>query len=140
MRHVISTGALEADDDGPGLSVIAAPMAHSVPCVGYVVCEAPRAGRLKIDEMTPVIDRNYDALQAAGVKDPRKLYARLKAMQPGDPAFGFPDGTTVAPADAVEPALAGRKVRRLPRLPRRCDGLVTSHPHRHTHTHTRVCF
>ena len=38
--------------------VTAAPMSHGVPCVGYVVDEQPKSGRIKPELVQPVVERN----------------------------------------------------------------------------------
>mmetsp|Transcript_16423 Transcript_16423/g.51443 ORF Transcript_16423/g.51443 Transcript_16423/m.51443 type:complete len:237 (-) Transcript_16423:13-723(-) len=108
-------------------------MVHTVPCVGYVVTEPDLPGKLDPTRVAAVLDRNFDALKAAGVKDPRKVYKIIKEMTPGQ-SFDFPDGTRLRAADCVSPARPGRVVavcgdtadaRRLaPLLRRRCDLLV----------------
>ena len=42
--------------------VQAAPMVHTVPCVGYVVKEKARIGRLRAEYVTPIVLRNREAL------------------------------------------------------------------------------
>ena len=53
--------------------------------------------------MQPIVQRNREALREMGVRDPNKVFARLKAMAPGQKCT-FPDGTEVDYARAVEPA------------------------------------
>uniref|UniRef100_A0A7S1BGG3 Metallo-beta-lactamase domain-containing protein n=1 Tax=Corethron hystrix TaxID=216773 RepID=A0A7S1BGG3_9STRA len=50
---------VEEEED---VAVYAAPMAHGVPCVGYVIKEADKAGRLKADLVAPILKRNFQAL------------------------------------------------------------------------------
>lgn len=94
-----------ADD----VRVLAAPMSHGVPCVGYVVEEEGRPGRLRDDVVKPIVERNLDALKEAGFKVPMKAMAVIKNLQPGS-AFTFPDGTVVTQEEAVEPPRRGRKL------------------------------
>jgi len=63
--------------------VQAAPMVHTVPCVGYVVKEKVRIGRLKAEYVTPIVLRNREALREAGMADPNKIFRLLKALRPG---------------------------------------------------------
>mmetsp|Transcript_26259 Transcript_26259/g.63981 ORF Transcript_26259/g.63981 Transcript_26259/m.63981 type:complete len:564 (-) Transcript_26259:1749-3440(-) len=94
-----------ADD----IKVFAAPMSHGVPCVGYVVEEESRPGRLRNDIVKPIVERNLAALKEAGFKVPMKAMAVIKNLQPGS-AFTFPDGTVVTQENAVEPPRRGRKI------------------------------
>ena len=95
-------------DEGE-LSVHAAAMQHTVPCVGFVVKEKNRPGRLRVEECLEVLNRNRVALKADGMRDPNKVLAHLKAMAPGE-AYTFPDGTVLRTDDVVEPPRRGRKV------------------------------
>ncbi|KAJ8605149.1 hypothetical protein CTAYLR_000490 [Chrysophaeum taylorii] len=118
---------------GSDLVVRAAPMVHTVPCVGYVVQEPDRPGKLDVSKVEPVLEKNFDAFKSRGVKHPKKVYQVLKEMRP-DQCFTFPDGTKVYAADCVAPREPGRVVaicgdtadaRRLaPLLEHRCDLLV----------------
>lgn len=98
----------EVEDEGD-VVVHAAPMSHGVPCVGYVVKEQSKPGRLRPELVTPVILRNTPALKEAGVKSPMKILAVIKNL-PTDGAFNFPDGTVIKSADVVDPPREGRKV------------------------------
>jgi len=89
--------------------VLAAPMSHGVPCVGYVVEEESRPGRLRNDFVKPIVERNLDALKKAGFKVPMKAMAVIKSLHPGS-VFTFPDGTVVSQEEAVEPPRRGRKI------------------------------
>ncbi|OEU11088.1 Metallo-hydrolase/oxidoreductase, partial [Fragilariopsis cylindrus CCMP1102] len=71
------------------------PMSHGVPCVGYVIEEPNRPGRLPLKE--------------AGFKHPMKALAVIKDLPEGG-SFTFPDGTVVTQQDAVEASRPGRKV------------------------------
>ena len=97
---------VEDDDD---VKVFAAPMSHGIPCVGYVVEEQSRPGRLRNEYVAPIVERNIDALKEAGFRIPRKALAVIKNLPAGS-AFTFPDGTVVTQEDAVEPPRKGRKV------------------------------
>jgi ribonuclease Z len=98
----------EVLDDG-GVSVFAAPMSHGVPCVGYVVQEHDRPGRLMPENVLPVIERNREELVKAGVKNPMKLMALIKNLPVGG-SYKFPDGTVLQQQKVVEPPGKGRKV------------------------------
>lgn len=98
----------EVEDEGD-VRVYAAPMSHGIPCLGFVVEELPRAGRLRNELVEPIVKRNLDALKEAGFQHPMKALAVVKNLAPGT-AFTFPDGTVVRQEDAVEPQRPGRKV------------------------------
>lgn len=95
--------------DEEDVKVFAAPMSHGIPCVGYVVEEANKPGRLRDEVVKPVVLRNIGALKDSGFKIPMKAMAVIKNLQPGS-AFTFPDGTVVTQEEAVEPPRKGRKV------------------------------
>ena len=85
-------------------------MQHTIPCVGYVITEKTRPGRLKFDEVREVVERNKAALkETLQLRDPNKIYAVLKSMQPGT-KLAFPDGTVLNADEILEPPRAGRKV------------------------------
>jgi ribonuclease Z len=97
----------DGDDD---VSVHAAPMSHGVPCVGYVVRERDRPGRLRPDLVLPMIERNRAGLIESGIaRNPMKVMATIKNLPPGG-KFTFPDGTVLRQEDVVEPPRKGRKV------------------------------
>lgn len=96
-------------EDEEDVKVFAAPMSHSIPCVGYVVEEKSKPGRLRSEVVTPIVERNIDALKEAGFKIPMKALAVIKNLPVGS-AFTFPDGTVVSQEEAVEPPRRGRKV------------------------------
>ncbi len=102
-------------DDSPAvtdlLTVKAAPMQHTVPCLGYVVSESNRAGRLKFEKIRPLVEQHKEELKSQlGLRDANKVYAILKNMAPEDGPFEFPDGTTLHTSDFLEPQRQGRKV------------------------------
>lgn len=97
---------IEDEDD---VKVYAAPMSHGVPCLGYVVEEQGRPGRLRSEFVEPIVKRNIDALADAGFKVPMKVMAVIKNLPIGT-FFTFPDGTVLTQEDSVEPARNGRKV------------------------------
>ncbi len=96
-------------EDEEDVKVFAAPMSHSIPCVGYVVEEKSKPGRLRDEFVTPIVKRNLDALKEAGFKIPMKALAVIKSLPVGS-SFTFPDGTILTQDDAVEPPRKGRKV------------------------------
>ncbi|KAH8086135.1 3'-tRNA processing endoribonuclease [Aureococcus anophagefferens] len=76
------------------LAVRAAPMRHTVPCVGYVCVEPDKAGTLDVAKVEPILARNAEALKQAGVKEPKRIFRLLKDMA-RDQTFTFPDGTAL---------------------------------------------
>lgn len=96
---------------GDALTVQAAPMKHCVPCVGYVITEKPRIGKLRIDYLKPIVESNLQALtKLPGLeKDPKKIYAILKNMKPNE-CYKLPDGQIIRQKDVSEPIIHGRKV------------------------------
>jgi len=77
----------ESNDDGPTIpqlmSVKAAPMQHTVPCVGYVIKESERPGRLRFDNVRELVEAHKDELkEQLGLRDANKVYAVLKNMKP----------------------------------------------------------
>lgn len=104
-----ANGVWHLPGDDAILGVAAAPMVHTVPCVGYVVTERDKPGKLDVDKVRGVLERNYEALKARGVKEPRKVYKLLKEMG-RDRVFTFPDGTKIRAEDCVSPPRPGRVV------------------------------
>lgn len=95
--------------DEEAVAVRAAPLQHSVPCVGYVVRESDRPGRLRVDAVVPQLEANRELLRLEGVRDPRSLLKHVKALLPGE-AFPLPDGSEITAEDALEPPQPGRKL------------------------------
>jgi ribonuclease BN (tRNA processing enzyme) len=61
------------------MKVYAAPLVHTVPCVGFVVAENDRPGRLRVEKIAPLVEKNKDALKTKlGLTDANKAYAILK--------------------------------------------------------------
>ena len=100
-------GAWTCETRSKALTVRAAPMAHTVPCVGFVVLEPDRPGALDVDKVAPILERNIDALKAKGIKEPRRLYRVIKEMG-ADQQFTFPDGAVIRRDDVVGPDKRGR--------------------------------
>lgn len=64
-----------------GFTVQAAPLQHTVPCVGYVVTEEDRPGRLRIENVTDLVERNTEAIKKKyNLKDARQFYKTLKVI------------------------------------------------------------
>jgi ribonuclease Z len=88
--------------------VAAAAMQHTVPCVGYMVKEKNKAGRLRLDAVKDIVDRNFEALGSV-FRNPMKVYAALKSLGPKE-TYVFPDGTSVSAEQILDPPRRGRKV------------------------------
>ncbi len=99
----------ERDATPDGLVVRAAPMVHTVPCVGFVVEERARPGRLNAEKVRPLIQANLEELKSKGYSDPMKLMKAFKKMKRTD-KFSFPDGTILQGDVAVSPPRRGRKI------------------------------
>jgi ribonuclease Z len=97
----------EVEDEGD-VTVHAAPMSHGVPCVGYVVTEENKPGRLRPDLVQPIINRNREELKKI-IKNPMKMMAVIKNMPEGS-SYVFPDGTVLQQSDVVESPREGRKI------------------------------
>lgn len=98
----------EVEDEGD-VKVFAAPMSHGVPCVGYVIEEENKPGRLLNHLIEPIARRNLAALKQSGMKIPMKVMALIKELPVGG-SYTFPDGTVVHQSDVVEPERRGRKI------------------------------
>ncbi len=94
--------------DNNDLVVMAAPMQHTIPCVGYVISEKQKPGRLRFEKCEEVVENNREALKKQ-FQDPNKMYAKLKALNSNE-SITFPDGTILCAKDIVEPPREGRKV------------------------------
>ncbi|KAG8704617.1 hypothetical protein FRC09_003423 [Ceratobasidium sp. 395] len=90
-------------ENASGWIVSAGPIKHRVPCVGYVFQESPRAAAFDADTYLDPLDRNVDALVAAGIRNPRVLLGQLlRSRKP----ITLPDGTVLNPP----PLIPGRKL------------------------------
>jgi ribonuclease Z len=96
---------VEEDD----ASVYAAPMNHGIPCLGFVVQEQSRPGRLRKELVEPIVRSNAESLRRAGYTVPMKVMSVIKNLRPGA-SFTFPDGNVVKQEDVVEPQRNGRKI------------------------------
>jgi len=91
------------------VKVWAAPMSHGIPCVGYVVEEESKTGKLKSELVEPTLLKNMEALKQMNIKTPMKIMAHIKDLPEGG-FYTFPDGTIIHRDDVVEPPIKGRKV------------------------------
>jgi len=95
--------------DQDGVTVYAAAIQHSLPCVGFVVSEHERRGGMIPENVMPLLKRNYAALQESGVEDPMILMKEFSMFKP-DESYTFPDGSVVWGRDMVTEPRPGRKV------------------------------
>jgi ribonuclease Z len=96
------------EDEGD-VKVYAAPMSHGVPCVGYVVEEESKKGRLRDELVLPIVKRNLKGLKDSGMRTPMKVMSIIKDLPRGE-SYTFPDGTILNHDDVVEPDRKGRKI------------------------------
>ena len=94
---------------GDNVSVAAAPLKHSVPCVGYAVEEDSIVGHLRADVVQPVVERNKAALNEMGYRHHMSIMSERSAIRPGE-TREFPDGTVLSYEDILHPPRKGRKV------------------------------
>ena len=103
-------GRASRDDEPPALRVHAAPVHHTVPCVGYIISEESKPGRLLVEKVMPRLEANRDAIREEwGVRDPRALMKRVKELGPSD-TMALPDGTELKGSEVIGEARRGRKV------------------------------
>ncbi|CAG8674920.1 2515_t:CDS:10, partial [Acaulospora morrowiae] len=85
--------------DGKSYKITAAPIKHSIPCLGYVFSENSLPGKIDAQVIKPILLRNKEAL---GIKNPMEL---MKKLQNGE-TLHLPDGTIIEPP----PRRPGRKI------------------------------
>lgn len=88
-----SEGRWDSICETPLLEVHAAPILHSVPCVGYVICEKPVPGKIDKAIYMPHLERNKAELLKLGVKN---INMKLGDLQKGQ-IVHLPDGTILTP-------------------------------------------
>ena len=92
------------------LSVTAAPVEHTVPCVGYIVHEHDKEGRLLVERALPKLEANRAALREEwGVRDPRSLLKKVKLLGP-DEVMELPDGDALRGSEVIGERRRGRKL------------------------------
>jgi ribonuclease Z len=108
-RAEAGAGVEVGTDDG-NVIVQAAPMDHTIPCVGYVVTELGRPGTLHPERVVDLVRSNRLQLTGyLGLQKPEHVYKVLKSLDPGG-SFTFPDGAVVLADDIMDPPRRGRKV------------------------------
>jgi len=88
------------------VEMIAGPITHTVPCVGFIFKEANLPGSLNADKVKPLLLKHKAAFQAQGVKNPMMFMADLKNGK----SVALPDGSQINPDDVVGPPKIGRKL------------------------------
>ena len=93
-----------------GIKVSAVPVHHTVPCLGYIVAEDDKDGRLQADKAMPLLEANRQAIREQwGVRDPRSVLKRVKALGV-DGEMELPDGSVLRGKDVLGEARRGRKL------------------------------
>ncbi|KAI8902683.1 beta-lactamase-like protein [Globomyces pollinis-pini] len=87
-------------------SVIAASIKHTVPCLGYVVTEANSPGKLRANEIIPILKSHSKEFQEQGIRNPLAL---LSSFKNGN-SITLPNGQILNPADYMDPERRGRKL------------------------------
>jgi ribonuclease Z len=103
-------GIYSISDDN-NIVVQAAPMQHTVPCVGFVVTENNRPGSLRVDLVSQLVQQNKNELKRLPENegDYMKTFRILKDLGQKE-SFTFPNGVTVHGEDINEPTKRGRKI------------------------------
>lgn len=104
-------GVYQLDEDDVELSVQAAPMQHSVPCVGYVVREKDHMGRLHVEKVQQLTESNKEELAKRPEfnGDGMRAMGALKELKCDDIST-FPSETKVEGSDIVDLPRKGRKI------------------------------
>ena len=90
--------------------VTAAPVHHTVPTVGYVIGEDDKEGRLQVEKVMPLLERNRVAIrEEMGLRDPRKLLGVIKGLGEHG-TLDLPDGSVIRGTDVLGETRRGRKV------------------------------
>lgn len=61
-RENIDDEHIEYKGDNIPITIVAAPMQHTIPCVGYVITEDDKPGTMIAKIVNPIVERNRDAL------------------------------------------------------------------------------
>ena len=92
------------------VTVSAAPVQHTVTCVGFIVTEDSRPGRLQPELALPKLLANRQAIKDEwGVRDPRALLKKVKELG-REEEMRLPDGTTILGREVLGEPRRGRKV------------------------------
>jgi ribonuclease Z len=95
------------------IEVVAAPLQHAIPCVGYVFKEKVRPGKLRFSFIEQFVESQKDALveqhPVLKTRGYKHIYSLLKEIKPNE-TFTFPDGTSFTGAEITENRPPSRKV------------------------------
>ncbi|OAD68635.1 hypothetical protein PHYBLDRAFT_86588, partial [Phycomyces blakesleeanus NRRL 1555(-)] len=81
------------DSDTPD-TIVGVPIKHSIPSLGFLVQEPEFPGQLDIKTLTPILQRNSEALKAQGYKNPLAILGQLqRTLKP----VTLPDGAILMP-------------------------------------------
>ncbi|KAG0164433.1 hypothetical protein DFQ30_009953 [Apophysomyces sp. BC1015] len=89
-HHVIHCQRKEGAD---AYTVLGVPIKHSIPSWGFIIKEPSRPGKMNVDALLPLINRNAEALRSQGCK-PMTI---LGELQRGNAPLTLPDGTVLQP-------------------------------------------
>lgn len=90
--------------DEHGVSVSAAPIEHTIDCVGYVLKEAPRREKFNMSELKSILIQHSNEIKQMGFKVPQAILSKLeKDRQP----IKFSTGVTLEPPKLL---VRGRRI------------------------------
>lgn len=89
----------------------AAPMQHTIPCVGFVMHEKEKLGSLKPELVDKLVEENKEALRQLPEfrMNHKKVFRYLKELSINE-TYTFPNGVVVNGKDINEPSRRGRKI------------------------------
>ena len=90
------------------VQIHAGPMQHTVPCVGFIIKEKDRVGKLNVELAQSLVESNREGLSKI-MPNYKKTFGKLKALKPNE-VYTFPDGKQVSSKEILEPSREGRKV------------------------------
>ena len=89
------------------MTVSAASIEHSAPCLGYVLNEDPLPGRLQIERIQPILQQHAsEFVERFQIRNPMSLLSSFKSGIP----ITLPDGTILSPQSFLDPPKNGRKI------------------------------
>ncbi|KAI9029892.1 beta-lactamase-like protein [Phycomyces nitens] len=85
---------MNCTEDNVAYTVLGVPIKHSIPSLGFLVQEPEFPGQLDIKTLTPILQRNSEALRAQGYKNPLAILGQLqRTLKP----VTLPDGAILMP-------------------------------------------
>lgn len=76
-----------------GYVVTVVPILHSIPALGYIVCEPDVPGKIDALKLRPILESHRTSLATQGIKNPMTLLAQLQKGQ----VVTLPDGSNLHP-------------------------------------------